>query len=218
MPYTHGKSIIRVAYAESDLTLQDLIPSYIDSIENCKVVIQATSGLQLLEKLSAKPETNLVISDIVFPDMDGIETARKVKENFPEMRILFFSLFKTEIVYSRVMQVQGNGFVSKYIGISELNRGILDVMKSGHYFQNAPAYARHITLNGINGKTKLKNTFSDEEINFMKLINSEMTYKGIASKMKCGKRHLDYIREGLFQRFDVHSKAELLGIASESGL
>jgi two-component system, NarL family, invasion response regulator UvrY len=218
MPYTHGKSIIKIAYADADLTMQELLPPFIDSFENCKVIIQATSGLQLLEKLHRKPETNLIISDIVLPELDGIETTKRIKQEFPELKILFTSVYDTEVVYSRIMQVQGNGFVPKGSSTSELKKGIQEIMRAGYYFPANPAIIKHYHLNGNGNSSKSKNTFSEEEICFMKLIKTNLTYEGIAAKMKCSKRHIDYIREGLFHRFDVHSKVELLSIAAKSGL
>jgi YesN/AraC family two-component response regulator len=76
MDYVHGQSIIKIALAEDSELLQDLLPGFIDGMENCKVVIQAYNGRELLEKLSTKPDTSLVIMDIKMPEIDGIEAAK----------------------------------------------------------------------------------------------------------------------------------------------
>jgi DNA-binding NarL/FixJ family response regulator len=218
MPYVHETSIIKIAYADGDLTLQDFLPGFIDSIENCKVIIQAYTGLQLLQKLSNKPDTNLIVSDIVLPELDGIDMAKKVKREFPETKVLFISSFKTDIVYSRVLQAQGNGFIPKDKGRDEIKRGILEVMKTGFYFPNIPALMKQYFLIANEKKRRNKFLLSDQEITFLKLICTNLTYIGIADKMKCTTRHVDYIRKEIFEKFEVHSKAEMVSIAKESGL
>jgi DNA-binding NarL/FixJ family response regulator len=113
MPYVHGKSIIRIAIADADELLQDLLPGFIDSIENCKVVLQAFSGPELIEKLKQKPDTDLVIMDIRLPELDGIETAKKIKIQFPGIKILVFSVYQNELAFCRVIGAGCDGFIKK---------------------------------------------------------------------------------------------------------
>ena len=77
MSYVHGESIIRIALADDDLTLQDLLPPYIDSIENCKVVLKATTGKDLLDKLKRKMDIDLVILDTRMPELSSFDAAKE---------------------------------------------------------------------------------------------------------------------------------------------
>jgi len=135
MDYVHGKSIIKIAFADDDELLQDLLSAYIDSFENCKVVIQALNGIELLEKLAQKPDTNLILLDMKMPEMDGIEAAKIIKQDYPETKILFTSIYRNEIVYSRIIGAGGDGYIHKHSAAQEFKRAIFGIMKSGHYFQ-----------------------------------------------------------------------------------
>jgi two-component system, NarL family, invasion response regulator UvrY len=64
----------------------------------------------------------------------------------------------------------------------------------------------------------LDNDLSDDEINFLKLICTEKTYNEMATQLKMSDRHLEYMRQVLFERFDVASRTGLAVIAMKKGL
>lgn len=90
MPYQHGKSIIKIAFADNNQLLQEIIPKILDGFENCKVVMVAANGKELLAKLHNDSSVNLVLLDIKMPELDGVDTAKKLKQEFPRIRVLFF--------------------------------------------------------------------------------------------------------------------------------
>jgi two-component system response regulator NreC len=93
MPYVHGESIIRIAFADDDLTLYELLGDYFDRIENCKVLIRATNGKELLEKIKRKPEIDLVITDIRMPEMDGYELTKQIKKIILKLKFFLLQSF-----------------------------------------------------------------------------------------------------------------------------
>jgi|CXWL01.1.fsa_nt_gi DNA-binding NarL/FixJ family response regulator len=216
MPYVHGKSIIKIAFADDSLLIQDLLPGYIDTIENCKVVIQAYNGRELLEKLRQKPNTDLVIMDIQMPEMDGIEAAKKVKAEFSEIKILFASVFTNELACCRVIGTGADGFISKSSPVAEFKSALYELMKNGFYFHNgfSGKSIRRVIGNGKKNKVDL----SAEELFFLKLACTEKTYQAIAVEMKTNPKHIDYIRKGLFEKFEVRNRVEMALFACNGGL
>jgi two-component system invasion response regulator UvrY len=59
---------------------------------------------------------------------------------------------------------------------------------------------------------------SDEEIHFLKLACSDMTYKEVALRMKLNPRAVDAIRDQLFIKLDVKSRVGLAMIALRHGI
>ena len=73
-------------------------------------------------------------------------------------------------------------------------------------------------MNGYGRTHRLESLVTDEELKFLHLICSDKTYKSIASEMKITKRHCDYIRESLFEKFDVSNRVELALFAYKGGI
>jgi DNA-binding NtrC family response regulator len=54
-------------------------------------VVAAFSGKESLEKLKEIPEIEVVILDVKMPEMDGIETLREIKRNFPLTEVIMLT-------------------------------------------------------------------------------------------------------------------------------
>ncbi|MCR5755988.1 MAG: response regulator [Acetatifactor sp.] len=56
-----------------------------------EVVAEAADGEIALRELAKFPDTELIITDVRMPIMDGIELIRRVREQYPELRIIVLS-------------------------------------------------------------------------------------------------------------------------------
>lgn len=55
------------------------------------VIDEAASGQEVLWKLEKDPDYDFVFLDIYMDGMDGIETGRKIRESYPDVRLVFIS-------------------------------------------------------------------------------------------------------------------------------
>jgi DNA-binding response OmpR family regulator len=62
-------------------------------------VFEAASLGEALEVLgTARPAVQLVITDVVMPDMNGVDLARVIREQWPATAVLFMSAFPAEVL------------------------------------------------------------------------------------------------------------------------
>jgi two-component system, cell cycle response regulator CpdR len=80
----------RILLAEDD---EDMRRFLVKALENAGYqVISFDNGLSAYERLREEP-FNLLLTDIVMPEMDGIELARKAAELDPDLKIMFITGF-----------------------------------------------------------------------------------------------------------------------------
>jgi DNA-binding NarL/FixJ family response regulator len=218
MYYGHGRALIRIAYAEDDLTLNELLGNYFDSLESCKVMLRATNGKDLLEGIKYTPEIDLIVTDIRMPGMDGYELARRVKKEHPEIKILFTSVYHNELVYCQLIRCGADGFIRKGATPAEYRKAIFELMNQGNYFSGFPVSLNRKKLNGYGKKHSLESLITDEELQFLKNVGSDKTYDAIAADMGISGRHGEYIRQSLFEKFDVRNRVELALFAYKGGV
>lgn len=76
----------------------------VNTFEGVEVVLQAGNGKDFLEQLPGSA-VELVLLDIQMPEMDGFETCKILREEYPEMYILIISQLTTKESIHKVMEM-----------------------------------------------------------------------------------------------------------------
>lgn len=149
-------------------------------IENiAEVVAEASNGKEFLELLETlKPD--VVLIDIMMPDMNGIEATKKAVEINPALKIIALTSMDDEEFYNKMIEAGAKGFVMKSSGISEIRQAIKVVAEGESYFSNE--LLRRIIANKTNND-KIKNNFTAREIEVLNLICRGLSTDEIAAKL-----------------------------------
>ena len=93
-------------------------------------VITAQNGRQAVKFLTEhQTEINMVILDIIMPQMGGSETYDKLKEINPEIKILLASGYSIEGEATEILNKGCNGFLQKPFNLSQLSQKIREIME-----------------------------------------------------------------------------------------
>ena len=85
-----GRLMARILLAEDD---EDMRRFLTRALEHAGYqVVSFNNGLSAYERLREEP-FHLLLTDIVMPEMDGIELARKARELDPDLQIMFITGF-----------------------------------------------------------------------------------------------------------------------------
>lgn len=209
--------LLKIAVADDHALFREALCGMIDTWENCKVTIRAENGRQLLDRINPKNPPEIVLTDLQMPEMNGYETARVLSEKYKEVKILVISQYHSEEMLLQLIRCGVHGFVYKNDDPTRLKRALLAILKEGFFFTDHSA--TKLIKNAIHGgQVSIKNELSSEEFDFLHLICSDKSYKEIAFEMKIPERHVEYIRNSLFDRFDVKTRTGLAIAALQKGL
>lgn len=130
--------MINIAIAEDHQVMIDGLIFEIEKFSEFKVVLAAKNGQMLIDKLYNTRDTNvsvdIILMDINMPEMDGIEASRIVKENFPEVKIIIFTMFDALRLVKDTLKAGVDGYVLKTTDMSELATAIKSVFGGEDYF------------------------------------------------------------------------------------
>lgn len=205
---------------DDHVLLRNALASLINSFENCRVVFEANNGEELIKKFSMNIKPDVVLLDLNMPVMDGYETAGWLKENFPQIHVLMLTMYDSELTLIRLLQAGVKGFLKKDIEPTELKFAINSVMQSGYYYSTSTAgRLANLFRNSAKDNLRLQNAMLDEnQINFLKLACTDLTYKEIAQQMNLSPRSVDALRDQLFLKLDVKSRVGLAMVAIRNGV
>jgi DNA-binding NtrC family response regulator len=108
----------------------------------------AHSGAEALERLETDPDIDVVILDLVMPDMDGIETMKRIKQNWPLVEVIMLSGVATVESAIEGMELGAFDYLLKSSEIDTLIEKVMAAVASKRAHEEKIAKARLAHLNG----------------------------------------------------------------------
>ncbi len=211
-------TITKISLADDHQLLRNALASLIDSFGDCKVIHQVNNGEELVAQLKISPPPDIAILDLNMPRMGGYETACWLKEHYPQVQVLMLTMYNAEATMIRLLQAGVKGFLKKDVHPSELRFAIQSVIQQGYYYShNTTGKLVNLFRNNSDASIQ-KNMLNDQEIEFLKLAATDLTYKEIAVEMDLNPRSVDNLRDHLFEKLDVKSRVGLAMYAIRQGL
>lgn len=210
--------MIKIAMADDHILLRNALAGLIDNFGDCKVIIQADNGKELIKKIQKNYLPDIILLDLNMPEMEGHETAMWFNTHHPQIHILMLTMYDAEATMIRLLQAGVKGFLKKDIHPTELKQALKSVMENGYYYSNTST-GKLVNLFRLGNAAMLqRNVLTEQEVDFLKLSSSDYTYKEIATHMNLNPRTVDNLRDHLFEKLDVKSRVGLAMFAIRHGL
>lgn len=98
--------------------------------------MEASNGAEAIEQARAT-NPDIIILDFTMPVMTGIEAARRLKKEMPQIPILILSMHDGQAMTNELRQIGVQGFVSKTEATQKLPQAIDTILAGGTYFGGA---------------------------------------------------------------------------------
>jgi NarL family two-component system response regulator LiaR len=110
---------IRVMIVDDHAILRMGLASLLNAKKDIEVVGEANSGAAALRN-APKLKPDVIVMDLIMPEMDGVETTRRLKELMPEARILILTTFGTADGIAHALAAGAMGAVLKSVELADL--------------------------------------------------------------------------------------------------
>lgn len=198
--------MIKIAIAEDHQALIDGMKVFLEYETDLLIVGEANNGDRLLDIVRSK-KPDVVLTDIRMPVMDGITAARLIKKEFPQCKIIAFSMFEQEEAIQQMQEAGASGYILKNSSLKNVLEAIRTVHRGETYFDN-----------GIT-KTEKKDTdevpLSKREKEILRLVGEGKTSQEIADALFIGKTTVDTHRKNILKKLNLQGKSELMRYSME---
>jgi DNA-binding NarL/FixJ family response regulator len=151
--------------------------------KDLEVIGEAANGKEAVEQAQLlKPD--IILMDLVMPEMDGIQATKIIKEKHPEIKIMMLTSFSDQDHVIPALQAGASGFQLKDIQPDELVTSIKKII--GGENQLHPKATSHLLANLSNKSKQKKNLLEDltkRELDVLKEIAQGKSNKEIASSL-----------------------------------
>lgn len=210
-------SAINILLADDHQMFMDGIKALLGNQKKFKVVAEALNGLDALNIISSMP-IDIIIADISMPQLSGIELTKKVKEEFPHIKVLVVSMYNDREIVSEIIMAEADGYILKNTGKQELVNALEKISNNGTFYSHE-IYS--IMMEKVKKEKKTENKIKDltsREIEIIKLIMQEYSSEDIAEKLFISKRTVDTHRKNILEKTQAKTIVGLLKFAIANNL
>jgi DNA-binding NarL/FixJ family response regulator len=191
-------------------------------LENTQIEIvgEAGNGQETLDKLSTI-QPDILLLDIDMTVMNGVECARRIKADFPGVKILVLSMYDTENNLTEMLDAGVKGYILKSSSKEELVFAIQQVFNGGMYISTQFLIKKLENIRSAveNTSTLIEDLkLSERELEVLKLIVKGYTNFEIGQKLFASVRTIETRRKKLLSKTKTSNTAMLIHFVTVKGL
>ena len=209
--------LITILLADDHDVVRRGMKMLLEDEEGIQVVGEALDGLDAIEKVKMLMP-NVVILDLTMPKMNGIEAAKILSEEYPEVKILIFSMHHNKEYIVKSVENGANGYLLKDTGKDELLRAIKVVSEGRKYF---PPEISEVIIDELLAKTSgiqeenrpIFEKITPKEKQILGMIVQGYNSREMADKLFLSIRTVDNHRANMMKKVKAKNTADLVKMA-----
>lgn len=213
---------IKVAIADDHKIFRSGVINTLTPYANINVVFEAEDGEHLLE-IMQEQQPDVILMDLKMPKMDGIQATIKVKEKYPDVKVIILTMYEDDNFIVHLVENGANAYLLKNAEPEEIYEAICTTYDKGFYFNenvNLALLKKVLHKNKQQFKPTFKNEvqLSDRELEVLKLICNEFTTQEISEQIFLSPRTVEGLRQKLLEKLNVKNTVGLVLYAFRNGL
>lgn len=210
---------LRVLLVDDHNIMRQGLRALLENHPEFEVVGEAENGRAAVA-LTRKVFPDVVIMDVSMPDLNGMDAARLILEEFPKAKIIALSMHSDKRFVEGMLKAGASGYLLKNCIAKELLTAI-KISSAGDIFLSPKiagtvvnGFLRNASDNSISGLDLL--TVREREI--LQLLAEGKTSRQVANQLHVSGKTVDAHRRNIMEKLDIHSIAELTKFAIREGL
>lgn len=211
--------MIKILLADDHKLLIDGLRPILERQKEIEVVGIALDGMEAVEKTgSLKPD--IILLDISMPKLNGLDAAKKILRDFPELKIIILSMHADHRYIQESLRIGARGYILKESAANEVIEAIAQVQKGELFFSQS--VREQVLNNYVELLRDLDHSetspLSIREREVLQLVAEGKTTKEIAAVLNLSVKTVESHRKQIMDKLDLHSVAELTKYAIREGL
>jgi DNA-binding NarL/FixJ family response regulator len=201
--------MIFVGLVEDDEEIRQGIVSFLSRQQGFTIDLAVGSVEELFSVLTPDNAPQVLIMDLGLPGMSGVEGISFIKNKYPEIDIVVFSVYNDPKKIFDSICAGATGYLLKNTPFAELKEGIEMVAQGGSPM--SPQIARKVIdhFHPVK-KTEKSSPLSDKEKEIVVGLVDGLSYKLIADRLTISIETVRFHIKNIYRKLHVHGKAEVI--------
>lgn len=115
--------LIRVMLVDDHTMVRKGLVTFLNAFDDLQLAGEAESGAEAI-RLCGEVLPDVVLMDMMMPDMDGATAIRRIRQQFPDIQIIALTSFKEGDLIKRALEAGAIGYLLKDISAKDLARAL----------------------------------------------------------------------------------------------
>ncbi|MFQ5418869.1 MAG: response regulator [Anaerolineae bacterium] len=207
---------IKLLLVDDHILVRSGLRMLLESQEDIEILAEAESGAEAVEKVKAL-QPDIVLMDVMMPEMNGIEATRKIKETAPETAVLALTMYEDDQYFFEMLKAGASGYVPKRAAPDELITAIRTVRRGDVFLY--PSLATRLVQDYVKEEEREQiPELTAREQQVLVLVAEELNNNDIGGRLEISAKTVARHRENIMHKLNLHSRTALVKYAIQKGL
>jgi len=200
--------MIKVLVADNHPIVRIGLKNVLQDNEVIEIIGNVTTTSELFGFIVAR-QPDVIILEMDIPEVNGITALRRIKKDFPDIKIIIFSTQPEEVYALSTIKAGASGYISKTASLETIITAILRVAEGGMFITNE--LAQRIAFDESSNKPrKFFRKLSSREIEVLKLLARGRRNKQVAEELGLNEKTVSTYKARLMKKLNVDNMVDML--------
>jgi DNA-binding NarL/FixJ family response regulator len=171
-------------------------------------------GRELIAEVE-RTQPDVVVLDITMPNLNGLESARRIRQIAPEIRIVFVTVHSDLAYVAAAFRAGASGYVLKGSAVSELREAVSSALRGKTFL--TPLVDR-AAVDAILQRPEQRSPLTRRQQEVLQLVAEGHSAKAIGESLHISSKTVEFHKSLIMKRLNLHSVAELTRYAIQHGI
>lgn len=205
---------IRVMLVDDHAVVRSGLKAFLMAYDDMNLVGEASSGFEALALLD-KVRPDVILMDLMMPDMDGAATTKAIRERNPDIQVVVLTSFPEEDLVTQALQAGAISYLLKNVSANELSEAI----RKAHVGRStlAPEAAQAL-IHTTTQAPKLGHDLTVREREVLELMSKGQNNVEIADALVVSRSTVKFHVSNILSKLQSTSRTEAVALAIENNL
>ncbi|GLR16072.1 response regulator [Portibacter lacus] len=199
---------IRIFLVDDHKIILDSLSMLLGMIENFEIVGTCYDSRLVIDEIK-ELKIDVLITDLSMPSLDGIQLSFKLKEAYPDLKILMLTVNDDTSLIVDAFQAGISGYVMKKAGRAEMEKAIRTV-NDGDLYYSQEVMRVILAGKGVDLEVEQIKLLTKREIQIIKLMLQEKSSAEIADELFISPGTVETHRHNIYKKLEVRSVVGLV--------
>ena len=215
--------MIKILIADDQELIRQSLMIILDNVPDFEVVDCVADGIEVMESMKEE-KPDVILMDIRMPRMDGVVCTQRIKELYPDIKIIILTTFDDDEYVFNALKFGASGYLLKGISMKELSDAIRKVY-NGTAMINEDIASKVVRLFSRMAQSNLAIRVEDEltrdlkpsEWDIIVLVGSGLSNKEISSRLNLSEGTVRNSLSNILSKLELRDRTQLAIWAVQTG-